>query len=805
MLILSTMFLALFFTACAPKLEEKEWTQPRTQFGPLKEDNSDLDRPNALGERAKPEFVWHGRIEPSVLFELSENLQYIAANTDLPDLKNMAHGFTTSLFLNLPQEDHRTAFIDSDYIKLVLQEATPSAEQSLKELVSQVEKNRNDIKLELKTLGSSYQPLAKGSLRENRRRAFDFVSRFTKRLNKMNLHPTIRKALETRIAKEVDHLQTTSFDALQKIEKSKSLKSTLLALQGFLASAEIELPIENQKQFSDGLKLGEMIETFSDADGALNLIGEIWKQMTPKDRNQDIRSANLELFQYLTSHDSSLVSCLADNNCRYLYKLVPRSMILSKISAYGLDNLRTQINAAAKEKAIQTVQEAAAEKLKDLPKILATTIESHFEPEAAKLVQLRDNFSTNIKDRLNLWTKANLTATESTLFAMKPSVADIDLTGTAIDLNWNSTALDSSHNSLQASLLALLPSLWESNAVPKPILISTQLAGINQVSHAYLHPEEIPQIFTARAHAEELRGLLKVFSYFRDWEANSFDAGLGGHKAQELFPEYEASELDSPLFPKPALMSLTLSNLAYYLRAITEENSPVFLVDLENKITWANKFDFNSSSIQVMAGIVDRVQNQRATYVSSENVSRYILALTEFIRATENLQKSKSPYLQNKLDSGKTALETIQEARSKIRLLILGLANYLSHQFKAGGDFVVPSLDVTTQLPLADREPQVIDQMLAIRALIESSQSLGISLYEWEAQDLYYSMNQKMFNSKTGFYGTKPLELPEMVESLRTLTSLKSHLPSRSQSRLEKLTARWLKELATLQLHTDAN
>jgi len=281
------------------------------------------------------------------------------------------------------------------------------------------------------------------------------------------------------------------------------------------------------------------------------------------------------------------------------------------------------------------------------------------------------------------------------------------------------------------------------------------------------------------------------------------DTLLGGVTAQTLFPEFNVSALQQQIFPKGAFYALSFQSLSDHLKTATGDHTQIFLVDAQNRITQPSDATVDPSidgnRTPVMAGIADRIGDQLSTHVRAEDVARYLIAMCGVLEATRSVEISTSPYLLEKDRTGQIPRDEIIKSRDEIRLLILGLANYLSHQFRSGGELIYKELVISTELP-TDPSVTVMDQALSIRALVAAADALGIDLYRWEAVDLVSALNRNLYRDDLGFYAgpedrtVSPLVL---LETVRAMDAVGPYLKPESRHQIDMLTTPWRARIAT--------
>src|SRR5690606_22713616 len=212
-------------------------------------------------------------------------------------------------------------------------------------------------------------------------------------------------------------------------------------------------------------------------------------------------------------------------------------------------------------------------------------------------------------------------------------------------------------------------------------------------------------------------------------------------------------------FPKEIIFTLAVGGAGAILQNVIQDLSPAFLILPSGELLWGDQYEKigdGPENLSTVAGVVDIVDGKRGNTVQTAAVARYILALNEFILATEGIENTKSPLLLEKDEEGRTVLEQLEEARNYLRLFQMGLTNFLVHvaQNEEDGGFY-STYTIGEDLKATKRAPQersLMVQALAIRALMASAEHLGLPLYAWSARDAYHFMNKKMWDKDSQFY-----------------------------------------------------
>jgi hypothetical protein len=783
---------------CAPAVKSLNHNAAPVQAGPHLQDVAiDIkDDPSALAP-----VVWDADVTSAVVFRLSENI--LSLHDTLPE-KTRAE-WTKNLWQGLPRSDIRISA--SPYAEMLIEQTQDKAKDELKNAMPQLKEAPGKIQ---KALNSLKPPVNHGenlSLNELSRRAFQFMRDFKALLPNIGLMSAVESALKSELDRYLA-LEPAAQSTVNSLNAAKNINAAITPVLSFLSRAEISLPNETKTKIESARKLGASVDRFQNASEALSVLVDIWEMLAPSERESVFKKANADLYDYFKGQDKEGLKCLQGKGFCPITWFQKKVAVEPKLEAFGLEKLRSLLNEKGASAVREEVAEALTSELSQLPKIISEMVQKEIAEKAAPVQRLSQNFRGELLSRFDSWAKKNIEKEGPSVFRATPSRAHFRLESNGtLDLEW--TPINASTLENRGSETAFSPDFWESADLSehdrRSVVLSEIVALTKDYSNAKLGKSALPKDVSARSYAEIIRGLSRIARAFREWDKNSVDQLVGGYRAQELFPEFEMPELDRPLFPKDAFFALSFSSLSEFLKSITEQNTQVFLVDINNKVSWANESQSEGQTSSVMAGVTDRKANELSPIVRAEDVSRYLIALCEFIEATRFVEKSTSPYLLTPGPDGKIPRDEIIEGRGKIKLLAFGLANYLSNRFRAGGELIARWLEIRTQQPF-DKTITVLDQAVTIRALIAASDALHTDIYRWEATDLVSAMNRGLYRPELGFYarpGERTISAPVLVETLRALDAASPYLTPASRAQIDHLTGVWKNKIANWHLSSE--
>lgn len=206
-------------------------------------------------------------------------------------------------------------------------------------------------------------------------------------------------------------------------------------------------------------------------------------------------------------------------------------------------------------------------------------------------------------------------------------------------------------------------------------------------------------------------------------------------------------------------------------------SSNVALISPDRSMVWVNEMSAaqqseNPAERAIMASMFDLVNGERATESKTYEVARYLSAISEFLRVTENIDKTRSDILLDRGQGGPTPVEQLIQARADLKLLVMALANYLSSETLNAEGIAQPIFTRSKDNKAVGMsgDPRLADQAIVIRALLDASDVIKAAIYRTAALDLLSATTESFFNAELAFYAdrVKSKDMP----NLETMTSL---------------------------------
>jgi hypothetical protein len=744
-----------------------------------------------------------------------------------------------------------TTFSSSVYPQAFVGEGELIAKPALREIAGDLQTAVSEINRLLLRSKKEYRwPTHLDTLEEGILAADRFIVWFSHGIAPLPINPLLKKPVVAAIGAEYGKARPFLLKASQNLEQAQSLGQAVSTVRNLAKGLNFEIPGETAKQLEAASSLARSLTAMKSSQEALGVVIQVWRLIPPEDRESVFRSRASEFYDFLKDKDDASLRCLEATFClNPIIEVAKRVIILPKISEYGVQRLKGEINVASRDYLIATVLDFAADYFPTVPDLISREMQSQQRQYTALIQAVLRDFRGFVTPRLNKWAQAKFTRPLRMFPAPQIKVnlrSSRNVVTEAVNQKNTSSDAESVGLSLATAHLGLAPSEAElRHQLVEPILQLLSISGFRQTSGA-IYPSlmfpllgERSQVFDIKkllqgkvpfaipnqlsfqknlqlnratvkaassvmSQAEILRGLARQIKFHRDWETNSFDSALGKYLAEELVAEAPQGAIGESIFPKSVIFSLAVGNAGALLQNIVLPSSPAFLLLPEGELLWGERYEeIGEGRISTVAGLVDIVNGQRASRVDTLAVARFSLALNEFIDATEGIENSNAAPLKERLDSGKTVLDEVVRARRYLRLFQLGLTNYLTSvaQTSRGGFRRYVDLSELGEPKKDSGGEDLITTATAIRALVASSNRFEMRVFSWAALDGYYFMNRNLWDRQWQFYRTSPEanaapDLSQVSEVLMALHALKPFMPVGAQQQFENLANPWLRALA---------
>lgn len=794
-----------------------------------------------------------GTMNTADYFRLIDDLKTLSSRTENPKIGDLASEMYESFYKE--NNAYTKNSVGRFYMESILGEAQPEAQKQLTVIARDLSVTKQRLTTLLDNSVTTFPwPREITHLSQALKSADSYTSWLMKAIPRLNLSPELMRPVTAAIRTEYGRYRPGFAEMATNLEGAKDFAQAVAAVKKAIVKLKVKLP-EDQAQLlvkADGMV--KQLATMETSQDALTLLISVWRLVPPGSREAVFKPVVPELYDFFQDKSDTSLDCLSAPLClNPVLEVARRIAILPKITEYGVKKVHDQVEDAAKDYLIKEVRNQAAKLLPQIPMEARENIVVEAEKYQALIATIQSDFPNFARSRATKWAAKEfpqqLRGLEVANVAVKVAgrgkitVKPIQAAGDKVVSSAETIGLSLAlaHEFLPAGGDRLKPALVE------PILKLLAISGFHQLNGksfpSLLMPMDgdsgeifkigellkgetsfsVPDQFTAStdffmdranakrgssiaAQAELLRGIARQVKFHRDWEQNIFDEELTPIQVEDLASEIPKGAVELSVFPKDLIFSLALGDAAALLQNIIRPSSPAFLLMPDGELLWGNRYkEIQEGKVSAIAGLVSFENGKRGNTVKTAEIARYVLALSEFLEATEGIENTKaSPLLATDSD-GKRIVDQVADARRYLRLFQMGLVNFLVSvaQQKDGtmhGKFTLEG----GKLNKIPGPITLEDQALAVRALLAGAHSLDLPIFRWAALDTYYAMNRRFWDRKAQFYtaglladGAKArnANLREVTSTLIAINELAPHMSSESRAQWEKISAHWTRAL----------
>ena len=846
-----SLAMTILLSACAPKVQSPDLGGGTQNFGPRYSDPNLRDRLRE-SDVSKLNMSWQGEVSTSNFFRQAQNVYTLGVLTQNSTLRQK--GLTwIKKFYSQPKTVSYQSLANAPYAALATAQTKFEVTESLELIQKDLARAKTDLRSTLINLGKQF-PWAQNPVRIEVliKEVEYFTENFLAQIPSLRLSPPVEEGLIKEIEAQTKPYFSKMAEFTRAFYESTNFYTNLQVLQKLIKDFDVTLTAEMAAQLRQGLLIGQGVEMIRDAQGALTVLIDVWKILTAEERAQYYAAANEDLYNFLRKQDDKELNCLRTPGCSggLIDGITKKVFILPKIEKFGVLKVRSNINDAAHKYLVSLVEKFALDFIREIPVVFADNIDNGITKKSAEIREVQNSYEPYVRKLLDTWSQKKLSAYQGKVAGFETPTIQLSLSrnealkvtaaGSTATLQANTAGSSIMARSLlmentedadlglqtalsQVNKLITIGGYRDINDRLVPALLSPvekvkqplDIMKLSEMSYSYRIPDQVTlqdpfhvnpgmdyaKDFSAAYFAEQIDGLSQMLKVTADWKVSSFDKYLSKIQAQDLIEHIQSSEFKRTLFPKDMFFALNIGDIAVLLKDITKKATPVFLVTLDNNIIWADQYE-KSGETAIMGGIVDMKDGVKSNIVRSVDVSKFLIALSEFLKATDGVENTKSSILTEKDASGRSNLDELLEGRRDLKLLIVALANFISNQLVSEDSLVQSQYKLKEFQRSAAVPYRAYEQAYAIRALLAAWRLTKIDAYLWSAQEIYFGMNKQLFNQKEQFYvngdGT-PLDFPQKVVTLLALTELAPHLSVESNVQLSKITSPWLQALGSLQ------
>lgn len=829
---ISIMAVMLSLVACAPEPQAPPVAEIQFEFGPKNSDvELDLSQVNDKTQASQNQWLKSKSLTAEEKLSFVENILAVGQASNLVDLKEAA--LSGVRFFRENYQPQTVNFQDSPYVEAIVGTTSKEAKQQISDAQKFLPEDEKKIVQFLKASEKTYSwPVGPLKYESSLVAAEAYIQFFLSQLPILELNSLVLEGFQAEIPVRAANTFKQVREELKKVETAKTSVDVLEKIQQMISVLELSVSKETMSLLKQGLSLAKNNLAARDEQGILSVIVQIFRLLDPKDRKELIGSESAELYDFLNSARAKRLSCLETRGCKrdLVVWIGKKVKIFPQITTRGVANIRKQINTSMHSYILTKLDEEVLATIKTMPTMMSAEVSLAIKDKISEISIIKNDYEAYVKKGAQKWSGSKLAGSQGRVLGLEqlsPSANGLgDSSSTLLGqammvktkiLNHESSRLQSQEKiewSLEHLNKLLALGGYKKNevdlirALAQPIDfqfkdIKLSLQEILKSKASFAVPDQISLVsayvskptshdnfnVSVVGQARLLRGYSESIQFLKDWQVTAFDPILGQETLAEAFDNAPASVAQRKLFPKETLFALSVGNAAIILKNLLKDLTPIFVVGQESQIIWANNFDISSADAVSMAGVVNLMAGRRDLKVSASDLSEYMVALGEFVKSIEGLKNTKSKYLLEVGSDGKTNVDELIDAQKQVKILVVGLGNFLSHRMVSAEGWVQETYSLR-QAQIEVGEMKVMTQFKAIESLLQAYEITRLTPYLWSALDLYYKLNKEVFNPQKGFYsGIETLEQGAQV--IKILKSLKAYLPETSQLQLNSLLGSW--------------
>lgn len=795
-------------------------------------------------------------------FRLIDSLQGLSQVASDAQIGSLARGLYDAFYANRGNYS-QTTFHESILAHAIVGEGEPVIRQETALMVADLLQTKQKMSGLLNASAQSYAwPKKLQSLSEGIEVVDGYMAWLKGEIPGLKLSDTMNLSVTNGIEGEYKKLRPKLEDLSESMSRARTLSESLVVLNRAIKLLEIKLDPPQARRIRQANQLSQQLASWEDSQDVLTMLVMVWEMTPPKDRG-GFRKESPELYDFFIEKDERELACLAKRHCKKIWRaglLIAKGIVRLNLKREGLGNITRQIEVGARKAVKATALEEFTNYLPKLPASVNDGVAKSVDKYLKLISSIQRDVPGFARRNLNAWAKTSFT---EPLRGLEVNEVNISLLGRGdIQVSPVTPAgglMRTGSATLGASLALahqFLPNEDGSRlraAMAEPLMKLLAIGGF-QISAGRQFPSfmlaldgaitdffdlkklmvgrtsfAVPDSFHATgnflmdrpsaaknvsvgAQAELLRGISRQIRFHRDWESNPYDVSLGAISAGELLTEQPQDMRDAvatSLLPKGIVFALALGNAGGILQNMILDLSPAFLMLEKDEVLWGNQYEeIKGSKVSTVAGMVEIVDGKRTGMVKTADIARFVLALDEFMAATEGMEQTNSPLLKTETKNGKsTLIADLIEVRKQLILLQMSLSNFLVQVAQQKGGSFHGTFQLGKTLERVPDTRLLETQALCIRALIASSKTLELPLLRTSALKGYYHLNRKFFDPATQFYASeltsegkpgKAARLSEVALTLQAGEELSPYMHSDTRVQWEKLSAPWMRALQEL-------
>lgn len=553
----------VFFSGCAPKLEEKE--KPTISFP-----NGEKFQDTKISSFADKEFAAENIVKRTSVQDTLKQLEMMFAIQKLNPSKEWQNKIEqTYTNIDKTNQKKKIVYSKSTYLDLVYEQINGEVSSTVKSTDKKIASDSKKVVDLIRQIQKSYLNLTlESTLKQKLDTAQKFLDILNSEVKKLNIIPEFKESFLKELKQQGQNLLNTAIKFDDEFVRAQKLEDSLQIIARFVEKTSTQLNSEDQDSLKKGLTLAGVLGSLKDPQTGLQAIALVWTLLNDQQRSQYFKEANEDLYNFLAEKSPEDIQCMCDKTCKgFKTKIILNLGVYPKIEKFGFQNIIDLINQKSLSFVNQKVNQVAFDTLQ---KIGETITEQVLASVAQKRTDLGD-FKTNLRSNLSKgleqeFLKQKIKDPATFLVDQQNLMLDLDTQSSYLRNKVQSLAFLKDKSKMVQTQFEIVEGflnlpLFSQSPKTNEKTLQTDLVDL------LLNPE--PRQFLnsisnnkaevdLKQQSELLMTASTLLSQLADWKESSFDEGISAIKANQIITQFKSNDLDRSFFPKADLTALSI-------------------------------------------------------------------------------------------------------------------------------------------------------------------------------------------------------------------------------------------------------
>lgn len=222
------------------------------------------------------------------------------------------------------------------------------------------------------------------------------------------VNPLVRKEMLDELRREADLKLPPLKELLQTLERAKTVGEVLKQVDVLMEAANATVDEASRQNIAFGQKLHRRIESVNDSADVLEAVVMIWEFLSPAEREQLIRPASKELYDFLHGQEADTLACMARRKDCDAIDWGQKFFVEMKIDNNGIPKLQALARTAVRDGALKIVRRNVRLALLKVPGTINARVTKNFAKYTGMLKEVLPNYKSLMETILTGWAKKDL-------------------------------------------------------------------------------------------------------------------------------------------------------------------------------------------------------------------------------------------------------------------------------------------------------------------------------------------------------------------------------------------------------------